>query len=125
MEIMKWLQMVVFGGFFICLGLYVYFMFLRMKKKEDVDGKLWTVVAAGLLLSIVGQVIGVNTGTYIWENVQFSVITSSVLLLLSLWMIYRKKFAKKKPDSKATKRVTKGSRPAIVNKTKQPKGKKK
>ncbi len=95
MQALSYVQSVVNFGFFFCIGLYVYYMAIRMGKKKNVDLQMWIVVCAGLLLSMSGQVIGLVQGSYGWAQVRISIIASGILLVLAVWTIYHRKLWRK------------------------------
>ncbi|HWJ03120.1 MAG TPA: hypothetical protein VNU93_05530 [Verrucomicrobiae bacterium] len=115
----KVIQWALVAGFMICLGLYLYFMYQRVRKKADVDMKLWVVVATGLLLSILAQLFGLSQGVYKWQDVKFSTITSAALIVIAILIMYRKKFPKAKPPVKDNPKKGKGSGKKNGNKGKK------
>ncbi len=95
MQVLNYVQSVVNFGFFFCLGLYVYYMVVRIGKKRNVDLQMWLVVCAGLLLSMSGQIVGIVQGSYGWAQVRITIIASAILLTLAVWTIYRRKLWRK------------------------------
>ncbi len=87
----KYLQFGAVIGFFICIGLYTYFMSQRMRKKVQVDFQLWLIVAIGLLLNVIAQLSGLGAGSTTWAKISVNVSLTGLVIIYAVWRVYKLK----------------------------------
>lgn len=86
MTLLSILLLISNSVFLISVVFYLYYFSRR--KKQDVVIQMWLSIVVGMLAGLVGQLINVSLGNYIWSNIQISFYLYLALIIYSMWKLF-------------------------------------